>query len=111
MVNLKICNLVAVHDSPPLFAMVIVFWSSLQKYPDAGPSTTLKECKYSLSLLHFTQHKFNSSHDNNTVEKRWKEKSTNLAEASSMTKAMQEATKRDQERERPYSAPALFSTE
>lgn len=25
MVNLKICNLVAVHDSPPLFAMVIVF--------------------------------------------------------------------------------------
>ena len=32
---------------------------------------------------------------------------TNLAEASSMTKAIQEATKRDQERERPYSAPAL----
>ena len=34
---------------------------------------------------------------------------TNLAEASSMTNAMQEATKRDQERERPYSAPALHS--
>ena len=38
------------------------------------------------------------------VNKVW---SINLAEASSMTKAMQEATKRDQERERPYSAPAL----
>jgi len=34
----------------------------------------------------------------------------NLADASSMTKAMQEATKRDQERERPYSAPALAQT-
>ena len=31
----------------------------------------------------------------------------NLAEASSMTNAMQEATNRDHERERPYSAPAL----
>ena len=41
----------------------------------------------------------------------WKDEKLNLADASSMTKAMQEATKRDQERERPYSAPALCREE
>ena len=41
----------------------------------------------------------------------WKDEKPNLADASSMTKAMQEATKRDQERERPYSAPALCREE